>query len=560
MGDVTERQIPVTYDNRGRPSWHSVMTPPDNSIAVCHMVPDRVIPVIFVPGIMGSNLIEKGVKPDQAIKWRMDGPGSAAEWFPFTRDAKFRKRYLRPDVMEVDSGGHVPDNLRLPAEELRRRGWGEVGAMSYESFLVWLEEALNDFETCHTGERDALRQRPLDAEAGEAPLTRAEVGLSYRYRLPVHACGYNWLDDNAASAKRLSARIDEIRARYARDKMKCDKVIIVTHSMGGLVARHCSEVAGRRDDILGIVHGVMPAIGAAAVYRRFKAGTETPKASWLHPLDKIKGGVTASILGNDGGEMTAVLSSAPGALQLLPTPEYGNGWLKVKDGSTEYALPKSGDPYGEIYTVRGKWWSMCEDFRIDPRRKAHENGDADWAGYATLVKSKVKSFHNDICRKYHPHTHAFYGSHGDHRAYGTVAWVNLHPLPDPRMPLQPAPGVPRITPETRDVMAGTGLGVGSRETGETRTAAVPVSGGWRKMETHTYEISTPDEPGDGTVPHRSGVAPKPHCQSLLRVNVEHEPAYKHAEGLDNERACRFTLRAIVKIVQRVKETTLRYDE
>lgn len=28
------------------------------------------------------------------------------------------------------------------------------------------------------------------------------------------------------------------------------------------------------DDAVAIVHGVMPAIGAAAVYRRFKAGTE----------------------------------------------------------------------------------------------------------------------------------------------------------------------------------------------------------------------------------------------------------------------------------------------
>ncbi|MFT3848870.1 MAG: hypothetical protein QM739_09380 [Propionivibrio sp.] len=109
-------------------------------------------------------------------------------------------------------------------------------------------------------------------------------------------------------------------------------------------------------------------------------------------------------------------------------------------------------------------------------------------------------------------------------------------------------------------MAGTGLGAGSRETGETRTARVPVSGNWRKQEIQSYEISAPDEAGDGTVPHRSGSAPGPYCQSLLRVRVEHEPAYKHGEGDDNLRACRFALRAIVKIAQRVRETALRYDE
>ena len=560
MAETVERIIPAQYDNRGRPSWRSVMTPPDNSIGVCHMIPDHVIPVIFVPGIMGSNLIERGAKDkNDAIKWRMDSERTAAAWASPRRGAKFRKDYLRPEVMDVDTGGHVPDNLRLPAEELRRRGWGEVGAMSYEPFLIWLEQALNDFETCHSGERDGLRQRPLDAELGESPLTRDEVGLSYRYRFPVHACGYNWLDDNATSAIRLSARIKDIRERYTGDKMKCDKVILVTHSMGGLVARHCSEVAGRRDDILGIVHGVMPAIGAAAVYRRFKAGTETAKTSWLHPLDKIKGGVTASVLGNDGGEMTAVLSSAPGALQLLPTPEYGNGWLKIRDGATSYALPTKGDPYGEIYTVRGKWWAMCEDFRIDPRRKTHENRDADWAGYVELIKL-VKKFHVAISNKYHPHTYAFYGSHDDHRAYGTVGWANRFPMPEPQIRSHTVPEMPTRPAESRDVLAGTGLGTGSREMGTTRTAAVPVTGSWRKIETQSYEISTPDEAGDGTVPHRSGFAPKPYCQSLLRVNVEHEPAYKHADGLDNERACRFTLRAIVKIAQRVKETALRYEE
>ena len=78
-------------------------------------------------------------------------------------------------------------------------------------------------------------------------------------------------------------------------------------------------------------------------------------------------------------------------------------------------------------------------------------------------------------------------------------------------------------------------------------------------EHQNYKIGKPDEPGDGTVPHRSGVAPSAHCQSLLRVNVEHEPAYKYEAGADNLRACQFTLRAIVKIAQGVQQTRLRYD-
>jgi hypothetical protein len=100
---------------------------------------------------------------------------------------------------------------------------------------------------------------------------------------------------------------------------------------------------------------------------------------------------------------------------------------------------------------------------------------------------------------------------------------------------------------------------GGHEINKTRTATVPVTGSWRKQETQTYKISEPDEAGDGTVQHRSGIAPQKSCQSFLRVKVGHEPAYKYEEGADNLRACQFTLRAIVKIAQAVQQTSLRYE-
>ena len=550
---VTERVIPVTYDRRGKPVWKSIMKPADGTYGVCYMVPDRVIPIIFVPGIMGSNLIEKGTKDkNDAIKWRMDSPGTALAWASPRRNATFRKRYLRPDVMEVDTGGHVPEHLALPAEELRRRAWGEIGAMSYEPFLIWLENALNDFDNVKTGPRIDLMKLALGAEQGEAPLTYDEVALSCRYRFPVHACGYNWLDDNAISAKRLSDRIHDIKERYAKEKQKCDKVIIVTHSMGGLVARHCSEVRNRRDDILGIVHGVMPAIGAAAVYRRFKAGTEDPTA-WYNAA----GAVASSVLGNDAAEMTAVLSGAPGALQLLPTSDYGNGWLKIRDGSKTHTRPENGDPYGEIYTVRGKWWSMCEDRLMNPLNdernpeKRQKKMDEDWGAFEKLIMQTVRTFHTSIAAKYHPTTHAFFGSHTDNCAYGSVTWTHRWPMDGGNSCWNGG--------EQTDVMNGTITATSGHDINKTRTASVPVTGSWRKQAMQRYKISDPDEAGDGTVPHRSGIAPQANCQSLLRVNVGHEPAYKYEEGADNLRACQFTLRAIVKIAQGVQQTSLRYE-
>ena len=320
MAVTTERLIPVEYDLRGNPVGKARMSAPDDSFGVMLMVPDRVIPVIFVPGVMGSNLKQKGAKPEDAVTWRLDGARSAARWAVADRNAAFRKRYLQPQTMEVDKGGFITQGTQLPDEELRRRGWGEVGALSYGQWLVWLENALHDYGNSANGERMRLNDADLPLLSGAMNLTRDEIGLTYRYRFPVHACGYNWLDSNVVAANRLGQCIDEVIARYKAENKRCEKVIIVTHSMGGLVARHCSEVGDYRDKILGVVHGVMPAIGAAAVYRRFKAGTEDP-TGWYN----VKGAIAASALGNDAAEMTAVLSSAPGPLQLLPTPEYGNG-------------------------------------------------------------------------------------------------------------------------------------------------------------------------------------------------------------------------------------------
>ncbi len=546
MATSNERILPVQHDNRGRQIGRTRMSAPDDTIAVMMVMPERVIPIIFVPGVMGSNLKQKGVDPSDAVTWRLDSAASAGRWGLADRDAKFRKQYLQPDVMEVDRGGAITQGTELPDEELRRRGWGEVGAISYGAWLVWLENALHDYVNPQAGERMRLNEANLQTQIDTSSLSREEIALTYRYRFPVHACGYNWLDDNAVAAARLGARIDEIIARYKNEHIKCEKVIIVTHSMGGLVARHCSEVAGNKNKILGIVHGVMPAIGAAAVYRRFKAGTEDMSA-WYSAV----GAATASALGNDAAEMTAVLAASPGPLQLLPTPEYGNGWLRIRDGKTEFSLPQKGDPYNEIYRVRGKWWSMCEDHLVSPLndernpKKRQAQVDADWTRYVKLIDRVVMRFHDEINGRYHANTHAFVGVDGNTRAYGNVTWTGDG-------------GGWMRGDRTADVLNAKPLDPSQINT--SRAVSAPLAGsGWLNAERQTYSISDPDEEGDGTVPQRSGRAVRAACRSYAEMRVGHEPAYKFADGAEYARACRFTLRAIVKIAQEIKSTSLKYD-
>lgn len=541
--NTTVRELAPEFDNKGNPSWKTRLSAPDDSYALIKMIPDRIIPVIFVPGVMGSNL--KGMGKSQNTEWLLDSETSMSGWL--FRGPKERKRHLTPDTMRVFDGGKIdPGQTGIPMEEFKRRGWGEVGFMSYGASLPWLEQALNDFQSHASGERAALRKNALQALVGETPLTDAEFAFSYKYRFPVYACGYNWLDSNATAAQRLGQCIDAAIQRYKDDKKKCEKVIIVTHSMGGLVARHCSEVGGYRDKIFGIVHGVMPAIGAAAVYRRFKSGTEGAY-------------IPSEVLGNDAAEMTAVLSSAPGPLQLLPTPEYGNGWLKIKDGANEHSLPKNGNPYGEIYTVRDKWWGMCEDELINPLneernpKKRQAVVEKDWAAFERVIDKDVRGFHRAITGKYHPNTHAFAGVDAGTKAYGTVTWSggSLFGNKRPTDSLER----PALTPEELKAMRRPEPEIKGYRT----VKGQYTDGGWFPQMERIYYISEPDEDGDGTVPQRSSRAVRKACRSYAEVKVGHEPAYKFAEGAEYARACRFTLRAIVKIAQDVQTTSLKYD-
>ncbi|WP_343726164.1 hypothetical protein [Herbaspirillum huttiense] len=123
----SERVLTPTFDKKGNPEWKSTLSRPDDSYAVCHMIPDRIIPVIFVPGVMGSNL--KGIGNAQGVRWRLDSEHTMLSWLG--RGAVKRKQYLTPETMTVDNEGERPSGTAQSHEELKRRGWGEVGAMSY---------------------------------------------------------------------------------------------------------------------------------------------------------------------------------------------------------------------------------------------------------------------------------------------------------------------------------------------------------------------------------------------------------------------------------------------
>jgi hypothetical protein len=527
-------KVAPNFDEYGRASYSLNSYPKDSGMEYqCLVYPERFIPVVFLPGVMGSNLKTQGTKDKL---WRLDSAGSALSWL--NKGAERRRTLLDPAKVVVDPDGLVNDDLVDPGFISRRkRGWGEAGYLSYGEFLPWLQYALDDFDKYGVGQRSQLIGMSLKQEKGDAPLEESEVKLSYKYRFPLHVMGYNWLDSIDISANNLLKRITGIIEDYRSRNIKCEKVILVTHSMGGVVARYCSELAGGKNNILGIVHGVLPAIGAASAYQRMKAGMES---------SGVKEWIAAQVPGGSGAEMTAVLSQSPGPLQLLPGVEYGMNWLKIQDGDQIYSLPKT-NPYTDIYTVRGKWWSLCEDKLINPANNDFDKTklDNDWDNYENIINLKVAPLIEGLKGHYHSHTYSFYG--GGIPTYSDLVWQSDTPMIDSWLNRD----------RKRQTLDSRLIKTSNSQIYTTRTVSTPLEGeGWTRGIYQKYSIVPPgpSELGDGTVPLRSSKIPEHYLHSRLRLNVAHESAYK------NEDAQRYTLWAIVKIAQNIQQTSLRYND
>ncbi|MEQ2026444.1 hypothetical protein ABLB84_11830 [Xenorhabdus szentirmaii] len=478
---------------------------------------EKVIPIVFIPGVMGTNLQDN----DGNIVWNAE---SAIQSWAFY-NAEERKNLLDPETTKVYSGGKFDD---LPSDiekslfpSRRERGWGESFVMSYDDFLNWLQKVFDDqaeFIQNRLGQREkkTVRQMQiglnLNAEKGEEALTEQEVEHSYNFLYPVHVFGYNWLQSNAISAKKLDGCIKEIFDYYG-DRLAIKKVILVTHSMGGLVARHYSELLKGKENILGIVHGVMPDKGAPAAYRRMKTGER---------------GILGKIIGSNAEEMMPVLANAPGTLQLLPSKAYGGDWLQIKDKRFSYDKPVE-DPYEEIYLIKDKWWNLCET------RFLGDDSDKEWKRYASLMNDSVLKFIEGLENNYHPYTYAFYGSSPKLHSDEILIWEEIMRDSD-------------IQNRDYDVLAlesnfydPFNLQIKTR-----RTVRFSAGRETKDKIIKEFKLRGSNSPGDGTVPVRSGKISSHKVHNLLATEVDHEGAYKDIL------ARQFTLRAVVKLVQQVE--------
>lgn len=548
------------------------VTPTEDKIAQVHSIlPRRVLPIIFLPGIMGSNLRMKSVRQQEMnrnnnIAWRPDSLDQSK--ILLEGDAAMRQLQLDPEMTEVDEYDPVnnptgdineraderhedvevklwytlgvsidtplliddPINAksrRTKDQKARERGWGEVFFDSYQELLETCEQRLNTAFV--RGRLNKWWKKIVDvppanwqasAQPPLAPLDEETLRQVVKdCWFPIHAMGYNWLQSNRHSGIRIAKRLRKLIKSYQAQGFQCEKVIVVTHSMGGLVARALihPHMGNLKEQVLGIVHGVMPATGAGAAYKRMRCGFEDPGINSMSPITSI----TAKVLGNFGPEVTAVLGNAPGGLELLPSQAYGDHWLRITHGNkTLLSLPNKGDPYQEIYKVQGKWYSLLREEWLNPA------GIPDGPTFEKTCEllDKAKAFHNEIRTTYHPMSFAHYGADPNRLAWHQVVWeldakANVLDIETLRIELDNEQGKLRVNNAPTEL-----------------ECTAPFSA----------TMQGPRDPGDQTVPLHSA---DHQLHSGQFKGIFRQTGYEHQASYKDERALQSTLYSLVRIAQ-----------
>jgi hypothetical protein len=185
---LTGYKLPVDPARQQGTTAQGFVTPKQDRSPQIHSIPPkRVLPIIFIPGIMGSNLRMSSERQDKLglknnISWRPDNLSATIAQYDDT--AAERQLRLDPRTTELDtyesignpngnSKGHADErnkevqvkflysaikqiegpllqsdlpgaeNPKTQDQKARERGWGEVYFNSYQEILTTCEHRLN---------------------------------------------------------------------------------------------------------------------------------------------------------------------------------------------------------------------------------------------------------------------------------------------------------------------------------------------------------------------------------------------------------------------------------
>ena len=196
------------------------------------------------------------------------------------------------------------------------------------------------------------------------------------------------------------------------------------------------------------------------------------------------------------------------------------------------------DPFNEIYLRKDVWWSLYDPDILDRDPSIIEN---NWRKYTKLMDTKIRDFmaHQEK-KQYHPNSYVFYGTEVE--SDNTLRW-GVEKI----VPLKVGPRRPFVfNPENNQRIVYSGENEVKNTVGEYDSSSYQYT---------QFRLISSQGAGDGTVPVESlvDINSSLSVKSSLATNVDHQNAYAvdSLPDIRNRDAIRFTLRAIVKMVQEV---------
>ncbi|WP_429498127.1 hypothetical protein ACQUFY_00705 [Robbsia andropogonis] len=219
MTDTTTNPLQSQHVSNGDVEAKFSLTPASDTKGYhFYIPPDHVVPVIFVPGIMGSNLVNINNR-DEKVWPAYSGLSLAAKWA--FRGADTRQIKLSSNVTDLDHTGPwygVSKTVHNEAEGLKR-GQGTTSKEFYGNFCVWLDNQLNSTTDEHSENASPCARycytpksgEPWHAQKAFAPFSLIDARKIWsKFLCPVYVQGYNWTLSNAVNGQRLADRIKSI--------------------------------------------------------------------------------------------------------------------------------------------------------------------------------------------------------------------------------------------------------------------------------------------------------------------------------------------------------------
>ena len=316
-------------------------------------------PIVVIPGVMGSRLFKSETVFTSATK----------AWEPTTLKqldslsvAMESTLYVRPcENQNVDPDSDLPDST---VDEYGR----EYGAGS-------------------------AYQRLVDSLCSAYSYLYPE-----QYR-PVYFFSYDWRGSNTVSAESLKLAIEKITAETG-----CEKVDLVCHSMGGLVASAYYASYASEERVGKIITCGTPYEGAPTLINSVMNWDVLGQGFDITSWDAAKSSFGDLILGSFGGLTKKLKASFAGVAELTPTVQYADRIAMQRDASDGYQTLTAEEYLDACREIFGDLYDEALAFQDSIRSPGGVNVLLDYedayfcigVGYPTVTSIRFKKSSSKI--------------------------------------------------------------------------------------------------------------------------------------------------------------------